>query len=163
MISPTRYNILDPNCTKGVEDDKKASSNLLDASKLDTELFRLGHTKVLFFFHERKKFGFFFNTLFRWKKEERSPSFRNSRYIDTNDAIGSRIRNWNSSCWHSPCTRNLGTLVNMRERMFVVCVWVRVFFHSFPCLVVIKSWILEWSEIPWPGSKLPEHSLNTSV
>ena len=59
MISPTRYNILDPNCTKGVEDDKKASSNLLDASKLDTELFRLGHTKVLFFFHERKKFGFF--------------------------------------------------------------------------------------------------------
>ncbi|XP_046457851.1 myosin heavy chain, muscle-like isoform X10 [Daphnia pulex] len=47
-----RYNILNPNITKEKDgtpmDEKKASSNLLDESKLDVSLFRLGHTKVFF-------------------------------------------------------------------------------------------------------------------
>ncbi|XP_059351916.1 myosin heavy chain, muscle-like isoform X3 [Daphnia carinata] len=47
-----RYNILNPNITKEKDgsamDEKKASSNLLDCSKLDESLFRLGHTKVFF-------------------------------------------------------------------------------------------------------------------
>ena len=41
-----RYNILEPNVTKNVEDDKKASGNLLEVVKLDENLFRLGHTKA---------------------------------------------------------------------------------------------------------------------
>jgi len=48
-----RYNILDPNITKGVEDDRKASGNLLESVKLDENLFRLGHTKARFSFKER--------------------------------------------------------------------------------------------------------------
>jgi myosin heavy subunit len=46
----TRYNILNPNITKEKDgspmDEKKASGNLLDESKLDVSLFRLGHTKA---------------------------------------------------------------------------------------------------------------------
>ena len=59
----TRYNILNPNITKEKDgspmDEKKASGNLLDESKLDVSLFRLGHTKarVLSF------------TFYRFKKE----------------------------------------------------------------------------------------------
>ena len=48
-----RYNILDPNITKGVEDDRKASGNLLESVKLDENLYRLGHTKARFSFKER--------------------------------------------------------------------------------------------------------------
>ena len=44
-----RYNILEPNVTKNVEDEKKASANLLEAVKLDENLFRLGHTKARLF------------------------------------------------------------------------------------------------------------------
>ena len=47
-IYKNRYNILDPNITKGVEDDRKASGNLLDSVKLDENLYRLGHTKARF-------------------------------------------------------------------------------------------------------------------
>ena len=46
----TRYHILNPNITKEKDvspmDEKKASGNLLDESKLDVSLFRLGHTKA---------------------------------------------------------------------------------------------------------------------
>lgn len=37
--------------TKGVEDDKKAGANLLEAVKLDENLYRLGHTKARWLFH----------------------------------------------------------------------------------------------------------------
>jgi len=37
---------LDPNITKGVDDDRKASGNLLESVKLDENLYRLGHTKA---------------------------------------------------------------------------------------------------------------------
>lgn len=51
----SRYNILNPNITKEKDgspmDEKKASSNLLDESKLDVSLFRLGHTKARCCFH----------------------------------------------------------------------------------------------------------------
>jgi hypothetical protein len=49
-VTNARYNILNPNITKEKDgtpmDEKKASSNLLDESKLDVSLFRLGHTKA---------------------------------------------------------------------------------------------------------------------
>lgn len=77
MISPTRYNILDPNVTKGVDDEKKASSNLLDSSKLDTELFRLGHTKVLFFSKRETIFWLFWNVyIYTRYLDEREKSAR---------------------------------------------------------------------------------------
>lgn len=44
-----RYSILAPNaCTQHASDPKKATQKIIEEVKLDAELFRIGHTKILF-------------------------------------------------------------------------------------------------------------------
>lgn len=46
---------MDPNVTKKYPDDlKKASEAILDSVKLDTALFRMGHTKARFQFQSNE-------------------------------------------------------------------------------------------------------------